>query len=587
MERESKIKIMSNGMNKEKTKNQTNPKNNPPAGGAGNQPEKKKNNACLPLAIVAIVIFLLAGVFLLIWMWPFIFSFFMDLRSGDFSLPKTFETGKGTLKGKNLASLIDPAKTITKRITAKDGGHVTAQTASGLYFTLNIGPGSLEKDTDISITPIEESPIENYPDPDDPGVVIGPPGTNLGNGSSVTVSEDPPAPEPDGSGAGPGTTGAGGGTTSTPPTTPPGTPPTTPPGIPPGTSGDIPDLGNLAGLFGNNLSTTTPSENPPSQGGTTGNTGTRGNDRNTDNGSPNGSSLGFPRFTDKTVIIFVGYGGGVSAVPTERSDDGDEISGPIDETGATSTDDPTGEESEDITDNAAANSGAASGGACTGEYIEALARTIATASAAGDTAAVSRYESEIRRCNSESANHLQYLCDNDPVRLRRKDFENRLALARALPASEGTASVIEWLMNDCQTRYHFYGEGFAPGSGEAGVTIFSSLDANVCGYVDDEWAGVQNYRISAEGGSHVFEGTTKFKLPSGGGQFSGTSHGTHSMIIIGRSVEVANFDIIFTGNFDGYKTINPLTLYPATVVAAGVPIETQERHCVPIAPLPR
>ena len=98
------------------------------------------------------------------------------------------------LKGKNLSSLIDPSKTITKRITAKNGGRITVQTASGLYFTLNIGPGSLEKDTDISLTPTDESPIENYPDPDDPGVIIGPDDTNLGDGSTVTVSEDPPTP---------------------------------------------------------------------------------------------------------------------------------------------------------------------------------------------------------------------------------------------------------------------------------------------------------------------------------------------------------------------------------------------------------
>jgi len=237
---------MAKNKKENKTKNEI--KSAPPPNDAAdqnNRPEKKKSSVCLPLAIVGII-FLLVGIFLLIWMWPFIFSFFMDLRSGDFSLSKTFETSKGTLKGKNLASLIDPSKTIIKRITAKNGGQITAQTASGLYFTLNIGPGSLEKDTDISITPIDESPIENYPDPDDPGVVIGPPGTNLGNGSSVSVSGNPPS---GGSGSQPGT-GSGSGTTSAPPTTPPGTPP--------GTSGDIPNLGSLAGLLGNNSSMTAP-----------------------------------------------------------------------------------------------------------------------------------------------------------------------------------------------------------------------------------------------------------------------------------------------------------------------------------------
>ena len=179
---------------------------------------------------------------------------------------------------------------------------------------------------------------------------------------------------------------------------------------------------------------------------------------------------------------------------------------------------------------------------------------------------------------------LKNLCDNDPVKLRRKYFEQRLALARTLDAE--AASEIERLMNGCQARYRFQGEGVAPGSGDSGVIIFSSLDANVCGYIDDEWAGVQNYRLSAEGGSNVFEGTTNFRLPPGGGEFSGTSHGEQSVVIAGRGVAVPNFDIGFTGHFDGVKTITDLTLYPATVVSSRL-IELQERQCVPLAPLPR
>ena len=60
-----------------KNKKENKEKNIPPADGAtnqNNQPEKKKSNACLPLAIVGII-FLLLGIFLLVWMWPFIFSF--------------------------------------------------------------------------------------------------------------------------------------------------------------------------------------------------------------------------------------------------------------------------------------------------------------------------------------------------------------------------------------------------------------------------------------------------------------------------------------------------------------------------------
>jgi hypothetical protein len=561
-------------MTKNKKENKTKTPASAPAA-SENQPEKKKSSACLPLLIVG-VIFLLAGIFLLVWMWPFIFSFIMDLRSGDFSLPKISQTPRGTLRGKDLSSLIDPSQTVTKRITAKDGGQITARAKSGLYFTLNIAPGSLEEDTDISVTPVGESPIENY-DPDDPGVVIGPPGTSLGSGSSVSVSGN----QPSGSGSQPGA-GVGSGTASTPPGTPPETPPETPPGLPPGTTGNVPDLGSLAEIFGNNPSIAIPGNIPSGQGGAT---GSGSSDRN-DNG-PAGSSGDQPRFSDRDVMIFVDYNGGVHTVPATISNKGNWIMGPIDETGATSTDDPDEEESESIADNAASNSGAASSGACTGEYIEALARTIATASAAGDTAAVSRYESEIRRCNSESANHLQYLCDNNPTQLRRKDFQNRLALARALPASEGAATVIEWLMNDCQNKYRFRGEGTNPQAAAGGVRLLSSLDANVCGYLDDEWEGTQTYEMSPGANTfHHFEGQAKFRLPPNGGSFSGTSRGTQTYVVAGRGVPLPNIDFGFMGNFDGNATIASLNLYPE-VILSNIPITLEEMHCVSLAPMPR
>ncbi|MCX6762693.1 MAG: hypothetical protein NT093_02840 [Candidatus Moranbacteria bacterium] len=532
---------------------------------ASPEEQPKKKNGCLVAAIIAIAFFLFVGAFILFWMWPFIFSFFMDLRNGDISLPKTTQTqnSKGTLHGKNLSSLVDPSKTVTKRISAKNGGQITVRTASGLYFTLKIAPGSLEKDTDITLTPISESPIEGYPNLDDPGVVIGPPETNLGDDSTVTVSEDPPVEpaDPGGSAADPGTgTGPGGDPAQ--------------PNTPSGTTGDIPNFGNLAGLLGNNTITTTPSGNPSGQGGSAaaGNTGTNRDDRNTGSGNPSGSGGGPGRFSDKTVIIFTGYGGGVSGAPTSHSDDGDSATAPVDETGATSSDDPDEGESEDLADNAAA----ASGGTCSPEFLQVMANA-ANAEGAGSQAA----QAAIRDClNTEWLNNL---CVNDPVKLRRTYFEQRIALARRI--DERAGAEIESLMNQCQAKYHFYGGGVAPGFGGE-VTLFSSLDANVCGYVDDKWTGTQVYKLQGEHNTgYDFSGTTEFSLPAGGGEFSGTSQGENSMAILGRGVAVPDIDLGFTGNFDGVKTITTMTLFPATVISSTL-IELQGKDCVPLAPLP-
>ncbi len=548
---------MSNGTSKKTEQEQKKSKDKsaagnvsaPPAGQpAGSQPQPKKGKGCLTCGIIAavtVVVLIIGFIGLQIlgfWFSPYgLFGIFSKL-TGVKNITNT-SSQKGTLQGKNLSGLIDPSQTVTKRITAANGGQITVQTANGLYFTLNIGPGSLKKDTDISLTPIKESPIENY-DPDDPGVIIGPDDTNLGDDSTATVSEDPPA-DPGDSGADPGT--SGGGTTS-------------PPIIPPGTPGGVPDLTNLTGLLGGNASMATPSGNFPDQGAATGNTGNSRND-----GRANGSNAGSSRFTGTDVIIFTSYGGGVRVIPATPSDDGGSISGPIDETGATSFDDPDANESDALADNAAT----ASGGTCSPEFLQVMAN--AAQSGGADSSAA---QAALRDCfNVEWLNNL---CVNDPVKLRRTYFQQRIALARRYDAQ--AASEIENLMNQCQARYHFHGEGIHPQS-TAEVTMFSSIDANVCGYVDDKWTGTQVYQMRAEYNSgYDFEGTAEFNLPPGGGHFSGITHGTNSMAVGGVGVGIPNFDFGFEGSFDGYKTISYVNLYPGTV-NTGIPIELEDKHC--------
>lgn len=528
-----------------------------PAEASGAPAEKPKGKGCLTCGIIAAVVAVLIiigiiGISILSFWFPptALFGFLSQFKAMKSIMDSSGSSQKGTLKGKNLTSLIDPSKTVTKRISAKNGGRITVQTANGLYFTVNIGPGSLEEDTDIFLTPIDESPIENYPDPFDPGVVIGPPGTNLGNGSTVTVSEDPPAPEPGNPGADPGT----------------------PPDAPPGTSGDIPSFEDLSGLLGGNTMTTTPPGTSPGQGGgTTGNTGASRSSRGA-GGSPSRAEGSSSRIPNTSVIIFTGYGGGVSTVPIEYSDDDDSITGPIDETGGTSADDPDEEESEDLADNAAANSG----GACSPEFMQTMANA-SQAGGAGSSAA----QAAIRDClNTEWLNNL---CVNDPVKLRRTHFEQRLAIARRFDAE--AASVIESLMNQCQARYHFYGGEYHPMS-NGDVNMFTSLDATVCGYLDDEWTGTQVYRLetNAYGTGQNVQATPRFRLPPNAGPFSGHSSASGGTTVVGRGVNMPPFELSFTGYFDGNATIANLELYPGTFT--GIPIDLREKPCVPLAPLP-
>jgi len=279
------------------------------------------------------------------------------------------------------------------------------------------------------------------------------------------------------------------------------------------------------------------------------------------------------RFPDNAVIVTTS-GGNSTPVPTDHSNDGTSISGPISGSGSAESEEPTPDEAQSMADSAAA----ASGGTCSPEFLQAMAGA-AQAGGQGSQAA----QAAIHDClNTEWLNNL---CVNDPVKLRRIHFQQRLAIARRFDAR--AAEEIESLMNRCQARYHFSGEGINPQS-TGDVTIFSSMDATVCGYVDDEWNFSEVYELRAGyRTSHTINGTGTFSLPAGGGSFYGSARGENQMTVVGQGVAIPNFECGFTANFDGAKTIQNLYLVPAGVNVSSAPIELQEKPCIPATPLPR
>jgi hypothetical protein len=286
-------------------------------------------------------------------------------------------------------------------------------------------------------------------------------------------------------------------------------------------------------------------------------------------GRNNGSSRRFP---DNAVIVITSAGAS-NPVPTEHSDDDSAISGPVGGSGSVEPENPTEDEAEDMAETAAANSD----GTCSPEFLQAMAGA-ANSGEPGSQAA----RSALRDCfNTEWLNNL---CVNNPVKLRRLYFEQRIALARRFDAQ--AAVEIESLMNQCQAKYHFRGEGISPSSG-SGITLFSSLDATVCGYIDDEWTANETYQLNVGPGTyHTIQGTGQFSLPANGGTFAGSVKGHDAMAIGGQGVAIPDFDAGFYGQFDGAKTIQNLYLVPAGVNISSAPIELTEKPCVPLAPLP-
>ncbi len=547
-----------------KTKTNTIAKKNAnPAGSpaAGAPAQKKSSKACLTCGIIALILLVvlvigiiglkIAGNFIPPAVWYGLFQKLGLEKLGPLSKINL----EGSLTGNDPGSIVNPDGSVSQPISAKNGGSISVTTKSGLTATLHVPPGSLKKDTTITVSPNKKDPVEDIdPAPEDPGVTIDPPGTAFDPPATIVFSYNPP--------------------------TSPVFTPYSGSGLPEESNeDDFPNLPDLSKPSPGTGADTLPPDPPNSAGSIPSIPGYT--QAPPGSGSPDGTNDSSRQFPDNTTIVFVSWGGTVTSIPTSRSDDGSTVQGEVDESGSTTPQNPDTEGAEALVDAARA----ASGGACTGQYIDALARMVAVAGNEGNDTAVARYESEIRRCNDESLEHLRRLCNNNPIQLRRKDFQDRLALAQALTASAGTATEIERLMNECQARYHFYAGGYHPMS-DGDINFFSSLDATVCGYLDDEWTGTQTYRLetTVQGTGQNFEATPQFRLPPSAGSFSGHGPASGGASVIGRGLNLPPFDLSFVGYFNGNATITNLDLRMGTFT--GVPIELQEKPCIPPAPLP-
>lgn len=437
---------------------------------------------------------------------------------------------------KNPVSLIAPKKQVietkkpkplteqkvTKKISAKDGGELRL-TSKGVEIALFIPPGALANDTEVGLTPLEESPLDNN----------NPPGPDEGN--PPEPPQEPPNQPPE-----------------QPPEESPEQPPEEPPEEPPESSPpwiwidpDIfdrpvfvsysrpvqmeevkPDLSSLTNLFGQNQDKT---PKPP----------------DTTTTPPGGGGQVLVHIGDgipdliSTTYFPGGFGG-----PIKKG-------GPV---GPEKIDPPTAKK---ILDQAVANGN----GACTQEFIDAYVMAVKTAQAAGKTTEAAAYQAVLEKCKDQEVGFLKNLCDTDRRLLRRKDFEDRMLALGKIPDAKTQIDQIEELKKKCIGQYRLNGGGTAPGSG-AGVELTSNLESNVCGYVDEEWKGNYRYQLlaSSGGGSgqHIYEGKVKFKLPYKGGSFSAQAVGSHSFVINGTPVNISLPDLSFGGSFDGAAGVHLL-----------------------------
>jgi len=520
-------------------------------------PQQKSKKTWIYIAIIVIFLILVLMILRIFFPFTFILGLF------DNNLP-SFPGNEDRLTGKDLDTITDNNGTVNQNVEASKGGVIQGKTGGGNNITLRIPPGSLKEDTNITITPVKESPIKDYPSVSDPGVVIGPPNISFDPPAWANIGGGTPAGSQAPGGA-PGSGQSGSQDGQAPDESQDDTDPQNDSPLP-----DIPtNLPNLVPDGTGSIQVYPYVPTPP--------TG-EGNDTQEDGSQPSiQTSSNIP-----DVVLLTSYDGvvvvAVSTTPSSGSTNGNEgdtdsgggVGAPITDTGSVSTDETDKEEATKITDNAAANAG----GSCTMEFLIAASNMMKSA---GSEAEMSSYRRLIEDClNLE---YLRQLCANDRIKLRRIYFTQRLALAQRLDPS--IAAELQDLMENCTAQYRIRASGSPAGGGGM---ISSSLDSSVCGYIDDEWSGDFKYSLIVDGASHVYSGEVGFKIPPTGGEFSSTTQGSHTLQIEGRTIPIPNFSLGFDGSFDGNTNVN-LNLYPAIYIY-NHPITLETQECVDPTTLP-
>lgn len=502
---------------------------------------EKKKKSKLPF-ILLFILFLILAIFGIV--------YFLKIAPNS-PFANIFKTKSNPIKIKPPKPVTSLAK--SEKISAKKGGQINLTTPTGTNILVYIPPGSLKQDTTLTLTPLDETPLEGFSE-SEPGIIIDPPGINFDPAAAIAIGGQPvaggqqnpgagqnaggqqnPGSQP-GAGSQPGGSNAGGGSSSS------------------DSNFNIlnpQNMEDLSRLLQNINITPPPSGNQESR--------------------PQGRQI--PGYA---VIISTRSDGFVGLIPTNKGNDGS-LGGLIKHTGTYTpysdskfwnnnngdNKNSNGQEKDNnqkkdeagkIAGQEDVNGGAS--GACTPEYMQAAAAAAAAASAAGDTAGAARYGQAVKDCNDQSLEYFKKMCRGDRRLVRRKDFEERMQFAEVLPGSNPqTASGLQKLMKECTGQYQLQASGINPDSSN-GVEIHASLKSSVCGYVDDQWSGNYKYVLTVEGREvHVYEGSSDFRLPARGGWFYGDSKGTHRSI-----APVPQIGLGFWGNFDGVVKVD-LTLY--------------------------
>jgi hypothetical protein len=208
-------------------------------------------------------------------------------------------------------------------------------------------------------------------------------------------------------------------------------------------------------------------------------------------------------------------------------------------------------------------------GKCTKEFLQIIERIKNLKTTGG---AYPYFDQALNDC--VKTDDLEDLCKNNPTALRRKTFDDRIAIAQKLKVEPAVKKMQE-LLNTCGCKYE------VKTSGSYSVWV-SSISANVCGYLDDLWKGSFSAKSYMEGNLvHDYSSDIKYQMPSYGGIFAFSQKAEGHQIAGRRIVPVIGLDLMTIqlpswGDFNGLSQVD-FTLWGVPHVV-GV-INLTERNC--------
>lgn len=427
------------------------------------------------------------------------------------------------------------ARTVSKRMTVKEGGTVQTTDAKGTVATLYVPAGALSEDVIISISPLQEVPIENFSGALSNGVVIEPEGLVFRKNAQLTFEFKPMK-----------SVGLGAGHVLL-------------------ASNENPEdiLKNLQNTLDTLNAQVKKASLPVGISGS-------------------GTKAAKNTLPKQSAIIHVDHQTGrVNIAETTRSIYESKITAAVTSLSSFPVVNLGGPGGANFPKNDLQNGAADSGGACTPGFMNTMLGVMQLQQLLGSPTGAA--EQAVQDCAEKALEEMERRCEVDTIHVTRREM---FALGEMLQhlGREGVVERWEKLMQSCKRIYSVSAD--ADASVPEGVSTYG-VNAHLCGYLDEQWEGTEiaDYKLYVEEGwtQQVYTGDIRFTLPHGGGQFQTATKG--KMLVTNHFPRIKIPDTVFSvegdgqiGEYDGNKQMTIL-YHMYGHVDVPLPIEVTKQQC--------